>query len=232
MIKLNTNGRLGNVLIQNIAISLLSKKFDYKTEISNTHYCLSEYDKNILGLNLNCGKILNQNFIKVNNSNFLDILKENTINYGLECEDFFETEEFVLNYKNEILNHFNLKYENENNNDVFIHVRLGDLTDFNPGIEYYREALKSFPFNKGYISSDTINHPIISNLIKEFNLSLINISPVDTINFAKNFKNIVLSRGSFSWWIGFLSKSKNIIYPKNYKIWVNEIFVFSDWKGI
>jgi hypothetical protein len=56
---------------------------------------------------------------------------------------------------------------------------------------------------------------VITQIINWFrfyqeNLNLVSTeeSPINTINFAKNFNNLVLSQGTFSWWIAFLSKAK------------------------
>ena len=48
-------------------------------------------------------------------------------------------------------NPFKERYQN--NNDVFMHVRLGDVPYYNPGLNYYLKALSTLNFNKLYISS-------------------------------------------------------------------------------
>jgi hypothetical protein len=58
----------------------------------------------------------------------------------------------------------------DNNNDIFIHIRLGDVTKYNPGYVYYEKAIKIINnYSKIYISSDTIEHEICQMLIKNFN---------------------------------------------------------------
>ena len=122
--------------------------------------------------------------------------------------------------------------------EVFIHIRLGDVTRVNPGIEYYRNCLNSIKFKKGYISSDSIDNDMVKTLIDEYKLIKYMNDPIKTIDFAKTFKNIVLSKGTFSWWIGVLSKGDNIMYPKEEQEWPNpphwhgNIFVYDKWKGI
>jgi hypothetical protein len=73
---------------------------------------------------------------------------------------------------------------------------------------------------------------IVVKLSEKYNLMPYQDSPVGTINFAKNFDNLVLSEGTFSWWMGFLSKEANIYYPKGKVSWHGDIFVFDEWCGV
>jgi hypothetical protein len=211
MIKIHTRGRLGNNIFQNVVASILSKKFDLKVEeyIRETEY------KEIGCIFNREGKIYNHEEFEVDDSNFLSILKKEKIDYGLSVRGFFQKPEFVLDYKEEILSNFNLIYENPENNDLFVHVRLGDLSATNSGIEYYSKAIESIKYNKGFISSDDFGHDITKMLITKYNLTPYHGTPQSTIKFAKNFNNLVLSLSTFSWWIGFLSKAERIIYPNN-----------------
>jgi len=217
-------GRLGNNFFQNIVASILSKKFDLKVL---NYPDTTEHEK--LGINYHNGNLDYSDKITVSDENLLEILKTDKLNFGLNIDGYFQLKEFVYNYKKEILSNFNLKYENDKNNDLFIHVRLGDTSHLNNGFNYYSKAIEHLNYENGYITSDSMNHDIVKSLVKKYNLIEYQNSPVETINFGKNFKNIILSRGTFSWWTGFLSKAESIIYPPQIEKWDGDIFVFDDW---
>ena len=245
MIKIIHQGRTGNQLLQNIGLSILSKKFDLKV-LNYSHIPDSE---EILGTKYNQdGRVLNdtikvydtqehieylRNISELKEINCLslkDVLEKQNIDFGLDLDCTFQLSQFVTNYRQEILDHFDLKYK-KSKNSIFVHVRLGDVTSVNPGLDYYRHAILQSNFDNGYISSDSINHPIVRSLISEFNLIEFNEqNPIKILNFAKDFDNLVLSKGTFSWWIAMLSKSENIFFPKNDTCWYGNIFVFQDWK--
>ena len=134
--------------------------------------------------------------------------------------------------KNKIIekNIFKLRYNN--NNDVFINIRLGDVSHLNPGFTYYDKVLSNLKFDNGYISSDSIRHHICIELIKKYNLTIFNDNEVNTIMFASTCKNIVLSHGTFSWLIGLLGFYSTIYYQKITRFWQGDIFVFPEWNEI
>lgn len=226
MIQIKHQGRTGNLLLQNIGISIIAKKFNkYVGNYSPLQ------DSDILGLHLYSGDIKDSSILNYYDTDVFDILQSNEMNNGILFDGLFQMRNFVIDYKSEILSHFNLKYENKPN-QVFVHVRLGDITHTNPGLEYYRTALNKLNFESGYIASDSPENNIVRSLIQEYNLEFYDNSPIKILEFAKNFDNLVLSKGTFSWWIGLLSKSNNIYYPINDIGWHGDIFVFDDWKAL
>jgi hypothetical protein len=247
MIRNKPQGRTGNLLLQNIGNSILSKKFDLKVE---TYFNIANQD--ILGVHYHHNGRTISNLVRVydiidrdnmissvvDGYNIDDCLAINEfmfneqVNFGLDLNCSFQTSYFVKNFRKEILDHFSLIFLPKKNN-LFVHVRLGDVISLNPGLEYYREAIKSIDYEKGYISSDSLNHPITQSLISEFNLiPLTENDPINVLNFAKDFEYLVLSKGTFSWWMAMLSKAEIIIFPKNDIQWYGDIFVFEDWKFI
>ncbi len=132
----------------------------------------------------------------------------------------------------------------EERDGVFVHVRIGVGKDCKylirggrvPTIEYYRQQLKKIKTNNGgYISSDWPTHGWIIELCEEFGLMVYSGEPEETIIFGSQFKNKILSLGTFSWWIGFLGSQNNVLCPNpnNYPRWHGPIFdCMDDWSKV
>jgi hypothetical protein len=228
MIRCKWQGRLGNVLLQSVGMRLIAMKFNLKVDSYNNDY---NFDK--LGFKKYSGQNSYDDFLNIDDSNILDLLKETNIKRGIYFDGLFQLKEFVLKYRKDIKDSFDINYDYQSPDNIFIHVRLGDVENLNPGYEYYKKCLESTNFNTGYISSDYTNSGIVNRLIDEFKLILYQNNPLDTINFAKDFNKIVLSEGTFSWWIGMLSKAEEIYYPKisDKPLWHGDIFVYDDWRS-
>jgi hypothetical protein len=129
-------------------------------------------------------------------------------------------------------NRFRERYNS--NNDVFVHVRLGDVAHFNPGYSYYDNAIKLTGATSGFISSDSPDHPIITALAEKYGLKLFNDNEVNSIMFASTCKHIVLSSGTFSWIMGILGFFSDVYAPPKHIVikWCGDIFDMPGWKAI
>ena len=230
MITINNRGRLGNAMFRNCSASILSKKFNMKVK----EYVMFPQLRALCPKFYTQGTKIYETQINIGHTNFTDIIQKNNVDYGLKLMYHCQDTNFVLNYKKEILSQFDLQYKKQHKNDLFIHVRLGDCIALNrvPSIEYYIKAIEQIKFDKGYISTDTPSHEIVTYLMNKFNLTLYENIPAETINFAKDFGNLVLSNGTFSWWIAFLSKAESVFYPKGGPKWCGDIFGFDNWTPI
>jgi len=230
------NGRLGNQIIRNLAVSLIAKKHNL-----NVNY----YNKDLiskLGINLFSGDNIYKNTIKLTDDNYFDIYYSKKLNYNLEPNNnFFQTKNisnFLYNYlnndkiKNNIILNNPYKRRYNRNNDLFIHIRLSDVSKYNPGIKYYIKAIKHIFYDNIYISTDEKNHDIIIKLLELYpNAILINFDEIPTIQFASTCTNIILSHGTFSTIIGYLAFYSNIYYPEYEidKIWYGDTFSIDNW---
>jgi hypothetical protein len=150
-----------------------------------------------------------------------------TKEFAKYLRDYFNKDE----QKNKIISSNKHTQRYNANNDMCVHVRLGDIANKNfvQPFEYYDIAISKIQFENGYITSDSPGHPICLQLAKKYNLKVISYDLVETIQFASTCKHLVLSTGTFSWLIGILSYFSNIWYPNIKLKWHGDIFVFNDW---
>jgi len=213
-------GRLGNQIIRNLAVSFIAKKHNLYVNYYNSNL-ISE-----LGINLYSGNNIYNDFKELTEDNYFDVYNESNLNYNLifKCV-WLQSKEItnnIYNYlhsdiiKSTIIEKNIFKERYNNNNDLFIHIRLGDVAHINPGIDYYLNAIKKINnYNFIYISTDDQNHDIIKKIIEEYpNTFVNNMDEIRTLQFGSTCKNIILSRGSFSAVIGYLAFYSNIYYPK------------------
>ena len=227
------NGRLGNQIIRNLAVSLIAEKYNLKVDYFNKELI----DK--LGIDLFIGENVHDDMNDLNDDNYFTIYNGDSLNYNLNPnEAYFQTKDisnFLYKYlqtdpvKSSIIekNPFN----NENNN-LFIHVRLTDVARFNPGVKYYSNTIDNINYDNLYISTDDKNHNIIKKLLKLYpDANLVNYDEITTIQFASTCKHIILSHGSFSAIIGYLSFFSTVYYPEYDldKIWYGDMFSINNW---
>ena len=220
-------GRLGNQIIRNIAVSLIAQKHNLLVNYCNNTSFIE------LGILLFIGTKIFENTILLTDTNYFNILNFN--------ENYFQTKEITnllyeyLNsepIKNNIINNNKYKERYNNNNDLFVHIRLDDMAHNNPGLYYYINTINRINYSDLYISTDSLHHPLIFNLKQRFpKLIIINYNEINTIQFASTCKNIILSHGSFSAVIGYLSFFSQIYYPEyeSGKIWYGDMFSINNW---
>ena len=127
---------------------------------------------------------------------------------------------------------------------VFVHVRLGDMEQYGLGYSYYKNALNKIKFNSGIISTDSPKNKIIDKLLDNFNLSLYeNENFQEVISLGSQYENRVITGGSVGWLIGYLGDNNNVYYvkkeykkynpfSKHIKHWPDELFEKSNWIGL
>jgi hypothetical protein len=227
-------GRLGNQIIRNLAVSLIAEKYDLKVEYSSENLITN------LGINLFSGKQNFDNTIVLNDDNYFSIYNCEKLDSNLDPNNnYFQTKDitnFLYNYlhtdkiKSNIINKNPFIDRYNNNNDLFIHVRLTDAINVNPGVHYYLNSIKGITFDNLYISSDEPEHPIMKEIIENYpNSKLIYCNEINTMQFGSTCKNIILSGGSFSAVIGYLAFFSNVHYPEYYTIWHGDMFTISKW---
>lgn len=250
---IDAGGRFGNIFFRNMCSSLIANRnnlvFSYenmeefkKLGIKLYTEGMNIYENTLLVTDSNIdlilfnkeyfSKYLYKNNILFYQHNYKYLHEEGNTNCWAQTESIAKyIKTYLNNNKEEIINHNPNKDLYNNNNNVFIHVRLGDTIDlkFFTSYDYYDKALSELKFDKGYISSDSIDHEICQKLINKYNLEIYNNSEVNTIQFASVNKYLVLSSGTFSWVLGVFGFYSKIFYPKIKFVWHGNIFVFDDW---
>jgi len=232
-------GRFCNQVIRSSFASILAKKFDLAVEYAHG----AELSR--LGLELYNGSVvLSGEFTPTTENAVLDIIEERVppaaTKYGFhnnEC--YFQSKrhtallrEWLRSQVDKIraANPFAGRYRN--NSEVFLHVRLGDVPSYNPGLEYYRAALGRVGASVvGCISSDSPQHPLVQQLVSEYpGLKIVHTEDlVQLIQFASTFAHVILSHGTFSAVIGFLAFDSTVYYAPYNTIWCGDMFTQPDW---
>ena len=213
------SGNLCNQIIQNLSLSILAEKYDLWTNYSNYNNI-----NNKLGIELFKGNKIHNKTITMKCDNYMNYYNnniENNANFNfMNC--FFQNEEITTilhkHLKDKMKNIINknpYKERYNNNNDIFIHIRLGggSVRRLNVGLKYYIYFINSLNYDNIYIGSDNFNDNIIKEIKNLYpTVILFKENPIETIQFGSTCKNIVLSHGSFSAVIGYLGFFSNIYF--------------------
>lgn len=232
------NGRLCNQLIRNIVTSFIAEKIDLYVEYSS-HDRIKR-----LGIPLYVGKKIYSDTIALNEENYMEIFKNTPYVNINPNKRFFQDKQFskmIYNYlrgesiKSEIIskNPYNIRYNN--NNDCFIHVRLGDIADHNMNfkLSYYLNALKEITnFDRLYVASDSPDHEIVQGILDVYygKSQRLLLDEIETIQFGSTCRNIILSYGTYSAVIGWLSFYSDVYYPEfiEGKMWCGDVYSVDD----
>jgi len=237
---IGTGGGIGNIFFKNMVMHILASKYNLKA----TYNIFEKFKK--LGIDLYVDGLndYKENNLTLTDDNFFEYIEKDSIfSKNIVINGYFQTNEFAKYLKKYFIDNNlfeNIKNSNiykeryNNNNDLFIHIRLNDAEKHNHGIVYYEKALSLIKYNVGYISSDNIAHPLCQYLIKKYKLKIYNSKVVDTIQFSSTCKNLILSNGTFSWLIAFMAFYSKIYYPQPnlQHVWFGDIFIYPEWNSV
>ena len=229
-------GRLGNQIIRNLAVSLVAEKHNLQVNYFNYDLITS------LGIELFIGRNTYSDIKELNDDNYFSVYNCDSIDYNLNPnENYFQTHKITTflhshlhskHVQSAIITKNPFKERYNANRDVFIHIRLDDVSQHNPGIHYYLNTLKRIMFDNLYISTDEADHTIVKTIMVEYpSAILVTHDEIKTFQFASTCRNIILSHGSFSAVIGYLSFFSNIYYPEYEadKLWYGDMFTIDNW---
>ena len=226
---------------------------------------------NIIDINIHTKKIIQKFFINKYSKKdiiFIDeLFLNNIINNNLQinkdyiyiCHRVFcqrnKNYNFILKilqYINDINNTFvqniinNNKFKDRynNNNDIFIYIRAGDIYEQKkskiiPTFDFYNKIIKKLKnkYSHIYICSNDKNNNIIKKLNNLYKIIYIEKGKIENILFGSTCKYIIMSSGSYSFLFGLLSffsqkvyfnRFHNIIYNKKkgkYEQWYPDYYI-------
>jgi hypothetical protein len=234
------SGRFCNHLIRNLAVSIIAEKHDLAVDYSYRE------NANALGIQLFSGTRRHGTMVQLTEDNYFQVLESDHITYDLDPNwRFFQRGDIVRHIRSYLTsqlvkesvmtkNPFSDRYAV--NNDAFIHARLTDTKESNPGLEYYLKALSMVTFNTLYIATDDFNDDIIKGLVNAYpTAEMVHKSDVETIQFGSTCKHVILSHGTFSAMIGLLSYYSDVLYPphREGRIWYDPTtFDIPDWRVV
>ena len=235
-----SNGRLGNQIIRNLAVSLVAEKHNLVV-----NYCHNDLLQR-LGVDLFSGGNTYDIIEVLDDITYFPILNSDTINYSLSPNSaYFQTKEItgmIYAYlqreavKANIIEKNPFKDRYNANNDLYVHVRLADAAVWSPGITYYINTINAIEYDRLYISTDEKDHTIIQTLLATYpNATLLEYDEITTFQYASTCKHIVLSHGAFSAIIGYIAYFSNVNYPAygwNQIMWYGDIFSIQGWTKI
>lgn len=233
MISIRYEGRLGNCLFQYSAARIFAQKFGLRISRDSNTY-LAKMAGPLVNY-VQDGIEIHSPVIVLDDSNYFQLLGSDSVpqahyvlSSGMQNPTFIQT---CLSWMRETIKLDEIEKED---NSLLVHVRLGDC-DGSPRrlpIEYYQDAIRNTAFSKGYICSDTMDHPDVENLMEEFGLIPYDIPAVQILKNSKQFDKMILSEGTFSWWLGSLSDASEIVINRRLRDhqWHGDIFVFPNWK--
>jgi hypothetical protein len=240
---------LCNNIIRNLCCSIIAKK----------HNLLIDYNFVQGGMNNMCDMIISlgiplfygtnkyDKYFSINDENYPYIYNyDGVIDFNIiGFENHYFQTPFISNvlynyFKEEInttniimANKFNHRYNN--NNDIFIHIRLNILSRLQIPQIYFEKVIELLEYDNIYLASDNPNHEICLNLCNKYaNCNIIYYDEVDTIHFGSTCKNIILSNGTFSYTVGILSFYSHVYYPEKdvNNPWHGDIFVIPSWNKV
>jgi hypothetical protein len=220
-------GRLGNNLLQYFFARILAEKinsvvyikFEFPPELGiecdtftttplNSSILTEKWEGSKVSLEFNSKKI-EEDLDEIAD----EILKSNCENlilrgYFQQYHYYMKERDFIRKY---FIHDFSIKEKT-----LGIHVRKGDIINGTNDLpdEWFFQMIKKYPDHKKYITTDTPESSIVSRLL-EIGCELYQNSPGETILEFSTFSDLILSQGTFSWWMAFLSNSeKNFLIPE------------------
>jgi hypothetical protein len=112
-----------------------------------------------------------------------------------------------------------------NKNDLFIHIRAGDIFGFNPHsyyvqppLSYYQNIIKSKKWHKIFVVFQDDSNPVVNELKKNEKITFLSNDLYTDLSILTNSNNLVLGFGTFGLLIYCMNTKLKRIYIPKYSI--------------
>lgn len=246
--------RLGNIMFMWAAAGIFCKKHNFFLNMPSTLPKFKNKPEDVAPVSTGFGestcsiqvkkqfggRYCDDSTITVTNNNYLSLLESDYVmDAHYYFQDYFQLEE-IARQRDFLKQIYKCKINKRDSKEVFVAFRLGDATFSRARLprNYYDDALTRLydsGCKQGYITSENIEHPDVQYLIEKYNLKpYVNHIPLEKINFAKDFDNLILSEGSFNYWMGALSEATNVYINDRRHVytWHGNVFIYPEWKRL
>lgn len=180
--------------------------------------------------------LLNHEFLINNKIIIEENINKNNINNINTCDSFFDLKKFNLDDPSPIImknlaikyiipilkkNFYNSDINTEN--DLFIHIRGGDIFNYcphsayvQPPVYYYEKIINENNYKKINLIYEDKNNPCVDYLSRYNNINLFSGNLFDDINLLLSATNLVIGFGTFGFVMYLLNPKLKKIYVPDY----------------
>jgi hypothetical protein len=244
-----SHGRLGNKVFQNLAASLLAEKYNLVAHYAMGRECAE------LGLRLASGRgYMRGQAQSLRDADLRALLEAPATQLpgSFLVDQYYQTPWFARHLRHAVLPAMRQQLLAANpwrqrfgaNSDTCVHARLGstsadnkdDVDSIMPLPEYFFPSLVAAvgtPPGRVVIATDRPADKGVAELARRFSAELLDLSPVQTVQYLASCAHLVLSDGTFSWVIGALAwNATSVKYVPRQKAWHGDVYVFPDWEKV
>ena len=213
-------GGLGNQMFQLALGRIIADNKNYN-HITNNIESLSQYFTNINNITDRVGILDNTLPIGYDsNNNYIQhVDMQNVLNHNgcIYLKGFFQKYHLYLDYRSKLQELFKLKSCGEvpGNNDIVVHIRLGDYVKLNQSLtsQTYINIIKDLDYDNCIIITDEPQSPLLQSFTCLRNCYVLSKSMIEDFSFIYNAKRVILSQSTFSWWATFLGNQERVYVP-------------------
>jgi hypothetical protein len=138
-------------------------------------------------------------------------------NGGIYLKGFFQKHYLYSSYRSKLQELF--KFANDKSkpgdNDIVVHVRLGDYVQLNHYLSpsVYLDIINRLEYDNCIIITDDPNNEFLKNFHSLRNCHIMCNSTLDDYAFIYNAKRAIISQSTFSWWPTFLGNQDQVYVP-------------------